>query len=269
MIAVDDTNKVRLFSGVRRPDFRDNPLYLSSDGATIRFGFQREGKTPVLFSFPARVLTAHDPGKSQEKLSGPISEAEGIRVTGWNETKEPMINGKRIRMADFETSYSFAFTPDHQGILHGTSRYLRLLTTERYRYGGSSRGHGAGVTASPDGRLAVAALSDGTINWFRLTDGKLLLSLFAHGDQKRWVAWTPSGYYDCSEGADELLGWHVNNGRDREALFYPLARFFERFFRPDVITAVLKGTESDLKIIASMKEAAPARPAPAPGPGRA
>ena len=266
MIAVDDTNKVRLFSGVRRPDFRDNPLYLSSDGATIRFGFQREGKSPVLFSFPARVLTAHDPGKSQEKLSGPISEAEGIRVTDWNETKEPMINGKRIRMADFETSYSFALTPDHQGILHGTSRYLRLLTKEtEEKWKVPVAGTVQAVTASPDGRLAVAALSDGTINWFRLTDGKLLLSLFAHGDQKRWVAWTPSGYYDCSEGADELLGWHVNNGRDREALFYPLARFFERFFRPDVITAVLTGTESDLKIIASMKEAAPARPAPAPG----
>jgi WD40 repeat protein len=266
MMAADDTNKVRVFSGVRRPDFRDNPLYLSSDGATIRFGFQKEGKSPVLFSLPAHALTAHDPGKSQEKLSGPITQAEDVKVTDWNETKEPRINGKRIRTFTFETSYSFALTPDHQGILHGTSRYLRLLTKEtEEKWKVPVGGTVMTVTASPDGRLAVAALSDGTISWFRLTDGKLLLSLLAHGDQKRWVVWSPSGYYDCSEGADELLGWHVNNGRDREALFYPLARFFERFFRPDVITAVITGAEPDSKVIASMKEAAPARPVPAPG----
>ncbi len=262
---IDDSNKVRPFSGVSRPDFTDNPLYLSSDGATIRFGFQSGGTSPVIFSFPARALTTHDPGKSKKKLSGPISEAESIKVTDWRETKEPKINGKRIRIADYEVSSSFAITPDHTGVLHGTSRYLRRLTTQtEEKWKVPVAGAVLAITVSPDGRLAVAALSDGTINWFRLTDGKLLLSLFVHGDRKRWVAWSPSGYYDCSEDADELLGWHVNNGKDREALFYPLARFSERFFQPEVITAVITRAEPDSRIIASMKQATPGAPGAPP-----
>ncbi len=263
---VDDSNKLRTLVSLGGLDFRDNRLSVSPDGATIRFGLQREGKSPVLFSLPARVLTAHDPSKSPEKLSGPIHEAQDIKITDWKEAKEPKINGKRIRMATFEISYSFALTPDHTGILHGTSRYLRLLTKEtEEKWKVPVAGAVLAVTVSPNGKIVVAAMSNGTINWFRLADGKLLLSLFAHGDRKRWVVWSPSGYYDCSEGADELLGWHVNNGRDKEAFFYPLARFFERFFRPDIITAVITGTELDSKVIASMKDATPSSTPAPPG----
>ena len=266
ILTVDESRKVSTLSSVNRPNFRDNPLYVSSEGAIIRFGFQREGKSPVLFSLPERVLTAHDPDKSQRKLSGPISDTEGIKVTDWKETNEPKINGKRIRIFQFEVSYSFALTPDHTGIVLGTSRFLRLLTKEtEEKWRVPVPGTVLAVTVSPDGKLAVAALSDGTINWFRLTDGKLLLSLFAHGDRKRWVVWSPRGYYDCSEGADELLGWHVNNGKDKEALFYPLARFFDQFYQPDVITAVITRTETDAKVVASMKLPISGTKVPPPG----
>jgi hypothetical protein len=36
-----------------------------------------------------------------------------------------------------------------------------------------------------------------------------------------------------------LFGWHVNNGWDRAPDFYSVARFRERFYRPDVIARVL------------------------------
>jgi WD40 repeat protein len=263
---VDGGNRMRWLSSFSGPVFRDNPLYVSPDGAIVRFGFQRDDKSPVLFSLPARALIAHDPGKLTQKLSGPITEAADIKVTNWKETTEPKINGKGIRITNFETSYSFALTPDNTYILHGTNQHLRLLTKEtEEKWKVRVPGTVMGITVSPNGRVVVAALDNGTINWFKLADGKLLLSLFAHSDRKRWVVWSPLGYYDCSEGADELLGWHVNNGKDEAALFYPLARFFERFYQPEVITAIITGTESDSKVIASMKEAAPTRPAPAPG----
>lgn len=90
-----------------------------------------------------------------------------------------------------------------------------------------------------NGRLALAGFSDGTIRWHRMRDGKELLTFFPHGDRKRWVLWTPSGYYDCSPGAEELIGWHVNNGSDKEADFFPVSRFRDRFYRPDVIAKIL------------------------------
>lgn len=54
------------------------------------------------------------------------------------------------------------------------------------------------MNVTPDGRLVVAAYDDGTIRWHRMSDGQELLAAFVHKDDRRWVAWTPSGYYMAS-----------------------------------------------------------------------
>jgi hypothetical protein len=63
---------------------------------------------------------------------------------------------------------------------------------------------------------------------------------FPHADRQRWVIWTPEGYYDSSPGAEDLIGWHVNNGKDAAADFFPASRFRETKYRPDVIDRVLE-----------------------------
>ncbi|MCA9074412.1 MAG: caspase family protein [Planctomycetaceae bacterium] len=65
-----------------------------------------------------------------------------------------------------------------------------------------------------------------------------LLSLFFAGDD--WIAWTPQGYYAASPGGERLMGWHINNGHDKLASFYPAAQFHKQFYRPDVIKLLLK-----------------------------
>ena len=57
-----------------------------------------------------------------------------------------------------------------------------------------------------------------------------------HKDGKRWVLWTPEGYYDASPGAEDLIGWHVNLGLDRDADFVPAIRFSSwlRTMRPSL-----------------------------------
>jgi Caspase domain len=67
-----------------------------------------------------------------------------------------------------------------------------------------------------------------------------LLALFPHADQKRWILWTPEGYYDASPGAEDLIGWHLNRGKDQAADFFPASRFRAVYYRPDVISRVLK-----------------------------
>ncbi len=54
------------------------------------------------------------------------------------------------------------------------------------------------------------------------------------------MLWTPGGYYDCSPGADDLIGWHVNNAKDQAADFFPAGRFRSVYYRPDVISRVLE-----------------------------
>jgi hypothetical protein len=97
----------------------------------------------------------------------------------------------------------------------------------------------AAVNLSSDGRFAVAGYSDGTIRWYRASDGQELLAFFPHNDGKRWVLWTPSGYYDASPGGEDLIGWHINRSKDQAADFFPASRFADTMHRPDVINQVL------------------------------
>ena len=57
-----------------------------------------------------------------------------------------------------------------------------------------------GVNIGGNGRLVVAAYGDGTIRWHRLSDGQELLALFVHAKDRRYIAWTPQGYYAASPG---------------------------------------------------------------------
>jgi len=78
--------------------------------------------------------------------------------------------------------------------------------------------------------------------------------LLPHADKKRWVLWTPSGYYDASPGAEELIGWHVNNGSDQAADFFPISRFRTAYYRPDVVAKVLETLDEPEAIKLANKE---------------
>ncbi len=78
-----------------------------------------------------------------------------------------------------------------------------------------------------------------------MKNGKKLLSLFAHPDRKRWVVWTPDGYYKASAGGEDLIGWHLNNGADKAPDFFGASRFRDQFYRPDVIAQVLETLDVD------------------------
>ena len=78
-----------------------------------------------------------------------------------------------------------------------------------------------------------------------MEDGKLLLTLYAHPDNKRWVLYTPSGYYDASPGAEDLFGWHLNKDANSEAYFFPASKFRNKYYRPDVIDNILTTLDED------------------------
>jgi len=95
------------------------------------------------------------------------------------------------------------------------------------------------LTVSSGHKVFAGRFSDGVVRWYRFSDGKEFLAFFLHPDQKRWVLWTPAGYYDASPGGETLIGWQVNQGKSRAADFFPVSRFREIFNRPDVIDQVL------------------------------
>lgn len=113
-------------------------------------------------------------------------------------------------------------------------------------------------SVSGDGRLLVRAHSDGTIRWYSAQDGRELLALLPHVDRKRWIVWTPSGYYDASVGGEDLLGWQMDRGPDYIADFFRIGLFRKSLYRPDVTTQILLA--KDERQAVALADAAAGRP---------
>jgi WD40 repeat protein len=211
---------------------------LSDDGREVQFGFERRGTVTALFSVNERRLvdSLWSGIKSALTFHKPI--IEGLGITNWYLSLSPKLNGKPLPMKS-ETAISLAILPDRSAFLLGTNAHLRLFdTTGKVLW--MVPLHTPATLMNTNGKVAVAALMDGTIRWYRLTDGREILAFFPHVDRKRWILWTPSGYYDASPGGEGLIGWHLNNGPDQAADFFPASRFRSTYYRPDVIDRVLK-----------------------------
>lgn len=80
-----------------------------------------------------------------------------------------------------------------------------------------------------------------------------LLNVFI-GDNNQWIIWTPKGYYDCSPGADQLIGWHVNQGPNHAARFFKAQQFRKQLYRPDIINQIIEtGVVKEAEAIANGK----------------
>ena len=210
---------------------------VSAEGSRVRFGYEVGSKSPAVFSVAERALTLDS---STTGLTLPRTNAPGLLVTDWDDNRAPKLNGALILLNQSEMSHSFAITPAGQSFVLGTEWCVRHLDrVGKQLWVVSVPVIAWAVNITGNGQLVVVALGDGTIRWYRLKDGKELLALFPHADRKRWVLWTPEGYYDCSSGGEELIGWHINNGKDAAADFFPAARFRDVKYRPDVISKVL------------------------------
>jgi WD40 repeat protein len=233
----------------------DKGFLLSSDGTMVQFAYERGGKSPAFFSVKERRLTDASSSlwagqKTSFALQAPITE--GLGVTDWRNSLTPKLKGYPLSLRQ-EWAKCLAIRPDKSGFLLGTSTSLFFFDSagkEVWRFRTPSGVWGVNT----NGQVALAALGDGTVRWYRMKDGKELLALFPHTDKKRWVLWTPSGYYDASPGAEELIGWHMNNGNDQAADFFPISRFRAAYYRPDVVAKILETLDEGEAIRLSNEE---------------
>jgi WD40 repeat protein/uncharacterized caspase-like protein len=209
---------------------------LSQDASRVQFGFERDGAAPYRFDVRRRALT---PGTAPDLFPPNVS---GLKLERWTgDYKDPpSLDGKLLALDPDERSLGLAVSPDGQRFALGTFWKVRLFErTGQSLWQSTAPDTAYGVNIPANGKTVVAFMADGTIRWYRITDGRELLAFFPHADRKRWVLWTPSGYYDASPGGEDLIGWHLNRGADQSADFFPAARFRAKFHRPDVIDRVL------------------------------
>lgn len=215
---------------------REDSFVVSEDGTRVRFGLGYGADSPVIFDLKQRELIdapSVDPSLSK-------AQTEGLNITNWYDEFTPMLNGQPIEMQNAERSRSLAIARDSKHFVLGTEYRLRGFSADGEQlWERSMPGVTWGVNIAGNGTVVVVACGDGTIRWYRLNDGAELLTLFVHAKDRRWVAWTPHGYYLASPGAEDLIGWHINRGWTQEADFFPANRFRDTFNRPDVVTQVL------------------------------
>lgn len=236
-------------------DYRDllRGFRVSSDGMTVQFGYEQFGRSPARFSVTDRVLSVS--AASLPSLTPPVTEAAGLNVTGWEGSLEPKLNGAALPLITSERSRSLAISPLQKFFLLGTSAYLRLFDrtgAELWKVPAPGETWSANISGS--GKLALAAFGDGTIRWYRVSDGKELLAFFPHNDKRRWITWAPSGYYDVSPGADQLIGWHLNRGKDQAAEFFPASRFRASAYRPDLMSRILESLDEGQALKLAVEE---------------
>ncbi len=246
-----------LYRKVAIVDFRSNPmgLLLSYEGDRIQFEYQYENqrKQSARFSLNERLLTLN-PSESEE-LIAPLTDSDFIKITDLN-TFYPKLNGQPLTLDQQETAHSVAIADDEQHFLLGTESYLRFFNEKgQQQWQVPTPGKTWGVNIAGNSEMALAAFSDGTLRWYRLTDGTELLAFFPHLDGKRWILWTPQGYYAASAGAEDLLGWSLNNGPDKMTDFFPVARFRDSYYRPDVVTKVLNTLDPEKALLLANVEA--------------
>jgi hypothetical protein len=219
------------------PDLRGAGfLALGADARRVgwRFAF---GAEPARFDFATRVV---EPGETREVVA-PVTRKDTFGSSSdWEDSFTPIVNGTRIALEAGEISRALALTAAGDEAFLGTSAGLyRIDLRGKVLWRVRTATEVRAVNVGTDARLVVTAHADGTLRWWRAVDGAELLALFALPD-RRWVAWTPDGFFDASPGADTLVGWHVNRGPAEAADFFSLGRFRERFHRPAVIDLVFR-----------------------------
>jgi WD40 repeat protein len=241
----DEQGKVRWAHRGEIADFR-HQMRVSDSGDVVAFGFEQSGKRPARFSLRAGQLEL-DPAPN-EGLRGARTEGPGIDIESWANSHEPTFNGKLLALEPGEYSFSLDIAPNNDRFVLGTEWSLRAFDSDGRQLWETSTGQVVwSVTITGDGRTAVAGLSDGTIRWYDMADGRELLAFFPHADGKRWVAWMPEGFFAASEGGEDLIGYHLNRGADELPDFVRLEQLFERYYRPDLLVQRLARNEAPIR----------------------
>ncbi len=264
-------------------DFRDarDEFQLSNDGSVVRFGFEHWGKSPAVFStIEARFLQE----ENAENLASPKTTSSKFQVSNVRDSTNPTFNGQPLLLKPHEFSYRLAIAPNDERFLLGTNFWLRCLDhAGEPQWEQPVPGEAWSVNISGDGRLAVAAFGDGTIRWFRLSDGEPLLAFFPHYDRSAgnpksesrnpngpddttpedsdfgfrasdWVLWAPdTGHFRCSPDGARLIGWQVNRGKNANPDFYAAEQLYSVLEdRHGILQQVLREARPAREIIADL-----------------
>lgn len=229
---------------------------------------------------PARTSVILDDGRRLQAAPGPridLTTADG--VTAWTIAAPAAVadgpalqlqlspDGSAMRLGDGRDRAAFSFTslspqvpdalfatalppaepparrvlPDRR-VLSGDGRALRLdSATGHPLWRSPTGGIVRAVAAAPEAGLAAAALSDGTVRWYSLTNGAEHVAVYIRRGGDRWLAWMPDGIFDHSDAAWNIAAWHIERSPDQAAEVVTVGQLYELSYRPDLLRRAFLG----------------------------
>ncbi len=225
----------------------------SADGKRVELGLDYHRRDPHVFDLSARRFSKGADDRLRFSR-GPGSVGAKVLIRNWRDHGKIQL-GKRIdNSGEGDVQWkpigleveSTALASDDSSFVVGTAWSVRRFDRQGdSRWNSESESTIAEVLITPDDRLVLSVDSRGVAQWRRFSDGEVLLNFFPHVDGKRWVAWTPSGYYDASPDGEALIGWHINRGASRAPDFFPIEMFRDHFRRPGVVARILDTLDED------------------------
>ena len=71
---------------------------------------------------------------------------------------------------------------------------------------------------------------------------KPLLNIFVSKDDE-FIAWTKEGFFTASKKGAKYIGYHINQGANKEAQFVEFTKLYDSFYRPDLVAKSLNGED--------------------------
>ncbi len=159
---------------------------------------------------------------------------------------------------DGNNFYSYSFVKHKYIVAAGSYGILQAydlngnLKTQLVGHEGGLRS----VSVSSDEKFLVTAGVDMTVRFWSLDEIgagangapnriKPVASLFISEDNE-WVLWNPDGYFTSSKKGAKYVGYHINQGKTKEAKFYPFDQFDLKFNRPDILLKDLDMADADI-----------------------
>jgi len=224
-------------------DFRNTGagLAVSADGTKLRIAL-RAGAVPLAFDALSGDLVA---SRAEESGFATARTAAGrVQLAAdWRNSTRPRLGNTVLRLGEGEFARSATILPGEAGVLLGTDNHLRL-----YDIAGQPRAAlalpGAAWGLAAQGEVAVAALGDGTLRWYRITTDGIAeqAALFIHAETLRWALFTPEGLFDhAANGGQELVGVHLNRNRNQSPDWASFRQAYRALYAPAAVRARIAG----------------------------
>lgn len=171
------------------------------------------------------------------------TKIEGLYTRSPYILKERLGPDKKTTFEGFEklkTSLLSVCITDDSDVFLGASNFLGRYNSNGEMIWSTEAGDNVvSIGYSINKKYVLALLRSGVVNWYNMSNGELLFSVFVDKKTETAITWLPNGVFDGSGNALNSVGWHINL-QSGQTVFITPELFYDQFFRPDLVRARIR-----------------------------